>query len=179
MGILNPYQPPSVSVPSIESDSLEGDGLETRLLPRSFWFVWAGFVSICAVFLTLILFQVAVDRDAESWIGLPLSGLFLAPFVVVRAKWCERYQHRCVGSNGLVIFLACLGVCFGLGYASILIAFVFWTLLFLMIGNSFQSSSSLRSALLAAGVLMALFVYLGLIHLSAQRPKLKKEVGSS
>jgi hypothetical protein len=179
MGTLNPYQPPSGSVPSSNADSFQQDGIQPRLLPRSFWTVWAGFSVICVVFVAVVFYLGRVDRSALSFIGPPLLGLWLSPFVVVRAKLCERYQHRCVGSSGIVIFLACLGVCFGLGYASLGITFALWALLStFMIGNQ-QSLTGFQQVLLAGLLITAVVVYLKLIDLSAKRPKLKQEVVSS
>ena len=129
MGTLNPYQPPSGSVPSGIADSPEYDTVQPRLLPHSFWFVWSVFVATCAVLVAVVLYLARADRNAVSFLGLPLWGLFLTPFVAVRAKLCERYQHRCMGSSGIVIFLACFSVCFGLFYASIGIAFFVWMFL--------------------------------------------------
>ena len=179
MGTLNPYEPPNASVRSISEDSLENNGLQLRLLPRSFWFACGGFVVICAAFLVIVLFLARVDRHAISFIGLPLWGLFLAPFVAVRAKLCERYQHRCMGSSGVVIFLACLGVCFGLAYASMGIAVFPWMFLSAFMTNNQQSSNGLYQVLLAGLLIVAVVIYLKLIDLSARRPTLKQKVVSS
>lgn len=179
METLNPYQPPRGSVPSSNWDSRERDDPQPRVLPRSFWFIWSGFVAICVVFVAVVFYLARVDRSALSFIGPPLLGLWLSPFVVVRAKLCERYQHRCMGSSSIVIFLACLGVCFGLGYASLGITFALWALLSaFMIGNQ-QSLTGFQQVLLAGLLITAVVVYLKLIDLSAKRPKLKQEVVSS
>jgi len=84
-----------------------------------------------------------------------------------------------MGSRGIVIFLACLGVCFGLGYASLGITFALWALFStFMIGNQ-QSLTGFQQVLLAGFLITAGVVYLKLIDLSARRPKLKQRVASS
>lgn len=179
METLNPYQPPSESVPSSHWDSRTRDDPQPRALPRSFWFVWSAFVVFCAVLVAVVLYLARADRNAVSFIGPPILGLWLSPFVIVRAKLCERYQHRCMGSRGIVIFLACLAVCFGLFYASIGIAFFFWTFLSAFMINNQQSLNGLQQVLLAGLLIVAVAIYLKLIDLSARRPTLKQRVASS
>ena len=81
--------------------------------------------------------------------------------------------------SGIVIFLAVLGVCFGLGYASLGFTFALWALLSaFMIGNQ-QSLTGFQQVLLAGLLITAVVVYLKLIDLSAKRPTLKQKAVSS
>lgn len=179
MNELNPYQPYGAISPADNLDYPDPNGSPRRLLPRTFWVVWFGFIVVCVVFLTLLMYQTAVHREVVVWLALPLMGLFIAPFILLRAKLCERYQHRCVGSSGVTIFLACLGVCFGLAWASLSMMLLLWMFTAAILIDALQSTTWVSTILSVGFQLFALIVFLKLIDLSAKRPKWKQQSVSS
>ncbi len=163
----NPYQPP-------QSDSallrpIESTEAEVRTLPRSFWYMWMGWMILWLLTLVVIFFASGFDRFVINFIGWPLMGLFLAPFVLVRAKLCERYQHRCMASSGVMIFFAGLGVCFGLGYACLGIWFGLFSVMTILL--SYWSMMDVRWIAILFTAMVALVCYLKLIDMSAKRTR--------
>jgi hypothetical protein len=165
----NPYQPPQSDSALLQPD--ETIGATLRALPRSFWYTWFGWLILWILALVAILFASGFDRFVINFIGWPLMGLFLAPFVLVRAKLCEKYQHRCMASSGVMIFLAGLGVCFGVGYACMGIWFGMYSVVSIMLFSWSMGEVQWIGLLFTA--MFALVVYLKLIDMSAKRPRLE------
>lgn len=170
MEAFNPYRPPTPQPEQAPMASVDQVRASRRTLPRSFWQAWWALVSISFVGLLTSLSATLLDARALAFIGWPVIGLFVAPFVLARAKWCERYQHRCLTSGGLTIFFACFGVCFGLGYACLGIAVMVY-----MSFISLATSQIMGIVVLIVSILAASAVYLKLIELSAQRPRIQPE----
>lgn len=166
--MLNPYQPPTSDSALLEPST--ATAAESRSLPRDFWFLWMGWIILCLFVLITILFESDLASFARSLLGWPIMGLGIAPFVLIRAKLCERYQHRCIASSGLVVFFACFGVCFGLGYACLGVWFVLFSVMSWMLQTTSLSDVQWIAILFTAFV--ALVIYLKLIDMSARRPRL-------
>lgn len=169
MNDYNPYRPTSKKFGPDFATSTSNAELQKRVLPRSFWILWGGYTCLSLSALVVILSLLRSSREAVSFLGLPVLGLWLAPFVCARAKLCEKYQHRCVASNGTKIFFACLGVCFGLGYAVLGMSFLLYMFLSAYIDS--RSFSSVLISFLLVGTI-SVVTYLKLIDLSARSPKL-------
>lgn len=177
MDDYNPYRPTSESFDLERVTPATNAELQKMALPRSFWTVWVGYTCICLLALIVILFPLESSRGTLHLLGLPLMGLLglplmglcLVPFVSARAKLCEKYQHRCMASNGIKIFFTCLGVCFGLGYAVLGMSFLLYTFL-----SVYMESRSFRSVLFSVLLVGTISVvsYLKLIDLSARSPRL-------
>lgn len=165
----NPYRPTTESFDLESVTNAPHAELQKIVLPRSFWTVWVGYTCTCLVALIVIVFPLESSRETLHFAGLPLMGLWLAPFVCARAKLCEKYQHRCLASTGMKIFFACLGVCFGLGYAVLGMSFLLYT--FVSVYLQSRSFSSVLFSVLFVGTI-SVGTYLKLIDLSARSPKL-------
>ena len=165
----NPYRPTTESFELERVTAATNAELPKIVLPRSFWTVWLVYTCTCLLAMIVILFPLESSRETLHLVGLPLMGLWLAPFVCARAKLCEKYQHRCMASNGIKIFFACLGVCVGLGYAVLGILFLLYA--FLIVYLESRSFSSIAISVLLVGTI-SVVTYLKLIDLSSRSPKL-------
>jgi hypothetical protein len=135
--------------------------------------MWITVVMLCLVWVLAIR---VLGAAADVLLGLPFMGLGLTPFIALRAKLCESYQHRCMKSSGAVIYWSCFGVCLGLGYASVgvlvsLSMLASWSL-FSLLNTRPSMSLGLLTFLIVA--MPGLWLYIYLIYLSAKRPRLEE-----
>jgi hypothetical protein len=171
----NPYEPPSSSWTGATHASSDLSASSSRRLPLSFWPMWAVMVLLCLV--CAVGTRLIPGAAQDVLLAWSLFGLGLAPFIALRAKLCEGYQHRCLNSSGVKIYWSCFGVCLGLAYASfgVLVAFLMlasW-LLSSFLGIVPPMGFGLMSLLIV--LIPALMLYVYLIHLSAKRPRLEED----
>ena len=184
----NPYEPPRHN-PEAKLADVGLDGVVKRKLPRAFWVTWISvtcFSLIAAIAIPLIgLIDTGSDGNVDMsgltmvLIMISIWGLGFSPFILFRAKQCEKYQHRCLALHGVVIYLACFGVCFGLAYLSIGIY-----MMLMMIAGSWSPLRAATSAATpgpqmiglianAATLVPMLVLYIFFLHWSARRPTLQ------
>ncbi|MFN7732089.1 MAG: hypothetical protein ACK5OB_09305 [Pirellula sp.] len=170
----NPYRSPSPL--HEEGFTLEPPAASAgkQVLPRLFWRIWSGY--------TLLGFVGMVHGISSGssivW-NLCSAATFLSPFILFRAVRCERFQHKCVVFHGVSLFLTQWAICFGLFYLSLALMIV--PVLWLgrwnpVVSTSYNPSTAptlsvaWMQVLLVGAVWLAL--YLGLLELSAHRPRL-------
>jgi hypothetical protein len=180
----NPYEPPRHNhEAALVNVGL--DGVLKRKLPRAFWVTWisvTGLSLLAAIFIALLgLINSRSGSGVRSeptvvLIMISIWPLVLSAFILFRAKQCERYQHRCLASHGVVIYLACFGVCFGLAYLSV--AIYMMLLMFAANWSPIAPSPAAPAPRMigiiehAAMLVPVLVMYVFFLHLSARRPTL-------
>jgi hypothetical protein len=172
----NPYEPPRHNPEATLAD-VGLDGAVKRKLPRAFWVTWfsvTGLSLLAASSIPLVLLMdTQVNRESASTVALVMIsiwGLGFSPFILFRAKQCEKYQHRCLARHGVVIYLACFGVCFGLAYLS---TGIYVALMIVL--QIWSPGMSIGLSLTAALLVPVLALYLFFLHLSARRPTLQDQ----